>query len=107
MDHLSARQLRLWEAMESCRNGSDDLSDPLFADLAARLTEDSELRVQFRRLQQADGAIKTAFASVPVPAGLADRVSRRLAELVPTTASNCPSADCLDAPTVTMLTVTS
>ncbi|MEI8374682.1 MAG: hypothetical protein WCJ35_17795 [Planctomycetota bacterium] len=105
MDHLSARRQRLWEAMESCRNGSD-LSDPLFADLAAQLAEDSELRVQFRRLQQADGAIKAAFANVPVPAGLADRVSRRLAELVPTTASDCPSADCFEAPTVTMHTVT-
>ncbi len=83
MDHLSARRQRLWEAMESCRSGSDDLSDPQFADLAARLAEDAELRGQFQRLQEADGAIKAAFAQVPVPAGLADRVSRRLAEAAP------------------------
>ena len=37
--------------MESCRSGSDDLSDPEFADLAARLAEDPELRVQFQRVQ--------------------------------------------------------
>jgi hypothetical protein len=66
--------------MESCRNGSDDLSDPQFADLAARLADDPELRGQFQRLQEADRAIGAAFASVPVPAGLADRVSRCLAE---------------------------
>ena len=67
MDHLSGRRQRLWEAMESCRNGSDDLSDPQFADLAARLAGDPELRKQFQRLQEADKAIKAAFADVPVP----------------------------------------
>jgi hypothetical protein len=66
--------------MESCRSGSDDLSDPQFADLAARLAEDPELRVQFPRIQMADAAIKAAFPDVPVPAGLANRVSQRLAE---------------------------
>jgi hypothetical protein len=80
MDHLSARRQRLWEAMASCREGSDDLGDPQFADLAARLAEDAELRGQFQRLQEADRAIKTAFASVAVPAGLAARVAARLAE---------------------------
>jgi hypothetical protein len=79
MDFLSARRQRLWEAMESCRSGSDDLSDPQFADLATRLAEDPELRGQFQRLQQADGAIQVAFANVTVHAGLADRVSRLLA----------------------------
>ena len=80
MDNSSARRLRLWEAMESCRSGSDDLSSPLFAELAARLAADSELREQFQRLQEADGAIRAAFADVAIPAGLADRVSHRLAE---------------------------
>jgi len=80
MDHPSARRKRLWEAMESCRKGSDDLSDPGFADLADRLAEDPEFRGQFQRVQEADGAIQAAFTDVPVPAGLADRVSRRLAE---------------------------
>ena len=94
MDHLSARRQRLWEAMESCRGGSDDLSDPQFADLAARLAEDPELRGQFQRLQQADGAIKAAFAEVPVPAGLADRVSRRLAEAAPTATSGSVPLAC-------------
>lgn len=85
MDHLSGRRQRLWEAMESCRHGSDDLSDsqfaddPQFAELAARLVEDPELRVQFQRLQAADKAITAVFADVPVPVGLANRISQRLA----------------------------
>ena len=83
MDHLSARRQRLWEAMESCRYGSDDLSDPEFAELAAGLAEGPELRVRFQRLQQADAAIKTAFADVSVPAGFANRVSRLLVEAMP------------------------
>ena len=39
--------------------------------------------MHFQRLQQADGAIQAAFVNVHVPAGLADRVSRRLAEVEP------------------------
>jgi len=105
MDHLSARRQRIWEAMESCRYGSDDLSDPEFAELAAGLAEGPELRVQFQRLQQADAAIKTAFADVSVPAGLANRVSRLLTEAMPAAlpesllpGSLPPPANCLETP---------
>ena len=84
MDHLPGRRQRLWEAMESCRNGTDELRDPQFADLASRLAEDPELRGQFRRLQEADGAIKAGFTNLPLPAGLAERVLRCLAEAAPT-----------------------
>jgi hypothetical protein len=102
MDHLSAPRQRLWEAMESCRSGSDDLSDPQFADLAARLAEDPELRGQFQRVQQADVAIKAALANVPVPAGLADRLSRRLAEAAPAAIPGSGSA--VDSPVASRLT---
>jgi hypothetical protein len=78
MDHPMGRT-RLWEAMESCRIGGDDLRDPLCADLAAQLDGDPDLRDKFERLQQSDSLIKAAFAAVPVPAGLAERVSLRLA----------------------------
>ncbi|MGO9112881.1 MAG: hypothetical protein ACLP9L_26915 [Thermoguttaceae bacterium] len=105
----SARRQRLWEEMESCRSGSDDLSDPRFAELAARLAEDQELRGQFQRLQQADEAIRAAFVRVSVPAGLANRVSQHLAELaglaelVPTTpsANQLAVSDSLEVPPVT------
>ena len=98
MDHFSVRRQRLWEAMESCRNGSDDLSDPQFADLAARLAEDPDLGEQFQRLQQADGAVKTAFARVPVPADLADRISRRLTAAAAMTIGDSVAAPSLAEP---------
>jgi len=117
MDYLSARRQRLWEAMESCRSGTDDLSDPEFAELAARLAENPEFHSQFQRVQQADEAIKTAFAHVPVPAGLADRVLRLLAEAMPSATSEsvpasppvvesctvtAPAAPTSDSPTASM-----
>ena len=59
MDHLSARRQRLWEAMDACRNGSD-LSDPQFADLAAELAIDAELRRQL-------GLVKAEPEAKPAP----------------------------------------
>ncbi len=121
MDHRSGSRQRLWEAMESCRSGSDDMGDPRFADLAARLAEDPEFRGQFQRLQEADDAIRVAFAKVSVPAGLADRISRHLAELaamadsgsqpaasVPLAATSSPEAPAVVVPamTVTPMAVT-
>ena len=83
MDQQSANRERLWEALESCPIGTDDIRDPQFADVAAQLASDPDTQIAFRRLQHADAAIKAAFADVPVPAGLADRISRRLAEAAP------------------------
>ena len=74
----SGSQQQLWEAMESCRAGSDDLHDPQFAELAAQLAADARLAGQFARLQRADAAIQAAFHDVPTPPGLADRVLQRL-----------------------------
>ena len=90
MDHLSGCRQRLWDAMESC--GSDDLCDPQFAELAARLAEDPKLCEQFQRLQEADRAIKAAFADVSVPVGLADRVSQQVAEAAQRAAGPGPIA---------------
>jgi hypothetical protein len=80
MDYLAKRKQEILEAMESCRAGSDDLSTPELSELAASLAVDAELRERLQRVQQADRAIKAAFQDVPVPTGLADRISRRLAE---------------------------
>ena len=68
--------------------------------LAARLAEDPELRGQFQRLQQADEAIKVAFAKCVGSCGLANRISRRLAEVIQTaTPGSVPSAtDGLETP---------
>jgi len=83
MDYLARRRQEMLEAMESCRTGSDDLSDRAFAELADALADDGELRVHFQRVQETDAAIKAAFADVPVPPGLAERLSHRLAESTP------------------------
>ncbi len=80
MDYAAHRKRELIEAMESCRAFSDDLNDAQFAELAAALGVDDVLRARFERLQRADAAIKAAFADVPVPADLAERVLRRLSE---------------------------
>ena len=62
MDHLSARRQRLWEAMESCRGGTDDLFDPRVCGPGRSAGGRCEPCTQFQRLQQADEAIKVAFA---------------------------------------------
>lgn len=79
MDHTGRRQ-PMQDVMESCRVGSDDLHDPRFAELAARLSADAELAGQFKRRQRADAAIKAAFQEIPIPSGLVDRIAARLAE---------------------------
>ncbi len=85
MDYAARRKREILEAMESCRahgavGAGGDLNDPQFSELAAAVGEDGELRARFERLQRADTAIKAAFADVPVPADLAERVLRRLGE---------------------------
>lgn len=78
MEKLPTDDARLVEAMEACRPGSDDLSDPGLASLAERLAAGGELKDMFDRLQQVDGSLGEAFRDVPVPDGLADRIAARL-----------------------------
>lgn len=69
---------RVIEAMEACRPGSDDLSDPGLAFLAAELAASPELDDAYERLQRVDSAIRSAFADVSVPDDLAARILHRL-----------------------------
>ena len=78
MDYAAHRNREILEAMESYRARNGDLNDPQFAELAAALGKDLELRARFERLRRADVAIKAAFADVPVPADLAERLLRPL-----------------------------
>lgn len=78
MDKLPHRDPHLWEALEACRPGSDDLSDPGMADLAAEMAASPELKAAHERLQNLDRAMAEAFQDVPVPEGLADRILARL-----------------------------
>jgi hypothetical protein len=64
----------LLEAMEACRPGYDDLSDPGFAALAERLAASPACEDRFNRLQKLDAVLGGAFQDVAVPAGLRVRL---------------------------------
>ena len=79
MANLPIEDPRILEAIEACRPGSDDVSDPALAFLAAQLAASPELDEMYERLQQVDAMIAEAFQDVPVPDGLADRIVNRVA----------------------------
>lgn len=70
---------RILEAIEACRPASEDLEDPALAFLAAQLEADPEVREVFERCQRVDATLAEVFRDVPVPEGLADRITARLA----------------------------
>jgi len=70
---------RIWELIEACRPGSDDLEDPLLAPLAEQLAANPELADLFERLQHLDASLAEAFRDVPLPDGLEDGITTRLA----------------------------
>ena len=72
---------RLLQTMEAVRAGSDDLSDPAMADLAARLADSPEIVERYRWLKRLDARLAEALDDVPVPAGLAAAIVGRLAEV--------------------------
>ena len=69
----------LFDMMESCRPGSDDLSDCQMAPLVRALADDPALAERFQRQQRADAAMAAALRHVPAPEGLAERLLQRLA----------------------------
>ncbi len=78
-DERPAQDPRIVEAMEACRPGSNDLSDPALAFLATELAARAELDGLFERLQRTDGVLADVFQDVPVPEGLEDRILAHLA----------------------------
>jgi len=72
------RDPRLLQAMEACRPDSEDLADPELAFLADQLAADPGLRAQFDRLKAFDRAVAEAFADVPVPESLEQRILTRI-----------------------------
>lgn len=79
MDSQPIRDERILEALEVCRPGSDDLSDPALADLADQLGANPELKRLYEWLRRVDGKLAAVFREVPVPEGLAERITDRLA----------------------------
>lgn len=98
MDHEPTRDPRILEAIEACRPGSDDLSDPALSWLATRLEADPELRADYEKLQLADANLAEVFRNVTVPEGLIERIVARLeaeprARGVSETSSDEPPSD--------------
>ncbi|MBN2021893.1 MAG: hypothetical protein JW809_03795 [Pirellulales bacterium] len=87
-DDAADRQ-RLAEALEVCRAGRDDPADPALAPLAEQLAARPELAEAHARLGRLDGALAGAFADVPVPEGLAERILSRLAAAREGTQASC------------------
>ncbi len=77
-DRGPAQDPRILEAIEACRPGSDDLSDPDLAFLATELAAKAELDSAFERSQQVDGLLTEVFQNQPVPEGLEQRILARL-----------------------------
>lgn len=73
-DSISPEQII--EAIEVCRPGSNDAADPSLAFIADH-ADFVDLRC---RIEQIDAKIKTAFADVPVPAGLESRILAALTD---------------------------
>jgi hypothetical protein len=73
------RDERILEALEVCRGGTDDLSDPAMARLAAEMAADPRLRQARDRLARLDERLAESLADVPVPEGLRVRILNRMA----------------------------
>jgi hypothetical protein len=79
MDDQPIRDRRILESLEACRPGAGDVTDPEFAHLAEALAADPELRGLYERLQRTDAVLARCIRDVPVPEGLAERLTLRLA----------------------------
>lgn len=79
MPNQPIRDPRIWELLEACRPASDDLEDPLLGPLAEQLAANPELADLLERVQRLDASLAEAFRDVPLPDGLEDRITTRLA----------------------------
>jgi hypothetical protein len=79
-DPQAHRRQRLIEALEACRPGRDDLSDPELAMLRAEMAASPQLAEAYGRLQRLDAVLAECFADVSVPEGLERRLRQCLAE---------------------------
>lgn len=73
-----AENQSIWEAMEACRPGSQDLVDPQFGCLVQALAKDPTLAVRYGWLQAVDAQVASAFGQVVVPADLQARILENL-----------------------------
>jgi hypothetical protein len=90
MKKLPNRDERIIEAVEVCRPGRDDMSDPVLVELLEELAVNPELAEHCERLQQCDANLVSAFQSVPVPDGLDRRLLARLEQAAEETPAATP-----------------
>ncbi len=79
MDKQPIRDERILESLDVCRPGSDDVADPELAHLAAAMAADPQLEEIYERLQKTDAVLAGSIQDVPVPDGLAQRLTGQLA----------------------------
>lgn len=71
------------QQIEACRPGSDDLQLPEMAAAAEQVRRDPAVSDIYEQTQAWDALVAEAFADVPVPDGLQERLLARLAEEAP------------------------
>jgi negative regulator of sigma E activity len=64
----------LYEMIDACRPGHDDINQPEFSELANAMSQDLDLQRLFARSQAVDSAMRTAFQAVIPPPGFANRL---------------------------------
>ncbi len=70
---------RIWEALDACRPGSEDLQQPEMAEAAGELAHDPQLAELARQSAALDARIMAAMHDLPVPEDLSARLLARLA----------------------------
>lgn len=76
---VNSGRRKLLESLESCRPGSDDFERLLDAETVAAVHSDAELTRRYGLVQQFDTTVARAYADVPVPGGLENRLLAALA----------------------------
>jgi hypothetical protein len=74
---MQRREIR--ELLDACQSDLRDLTEEETRTLVDTLERDSELRDQWRTIQSWDAEIRCVFHDVPIPDGLADRLSAAVA----------------------------
>ncbi|MBI2481467.1 MAG: hypothetical protein HYV60_23355 [Planctomycetia bacterium] len=69
---------QLYELIDACRPGRDDVDQPEFSELATALSQDPHLREVFARSQEVDSMIRTTFQAVTPRPGFAERLLESL-----------------------------
>ncbi len=68
----------LYELIDACRPGHDDINQPEFGELTESLARDADLQRLFARAQEVDLAIRTTFQAVTPPPGFAERLLKAI-----------------------------